>query len=98
MYEISNPINPITPRPRIKPPNPNRDDLSSGNSGTAKGGGGVNVGIRVCVGWMLKAAAKVGSMVAVTGGVAVGGDSTTGSSPPETMTYTEYTQPLPLGP
>jgi len=52
------------------------DELSSVNCGTVSGGGGVNVGIRVWVGWISKAAARVGSMVAVTGGVGVGGGST----------------------
>jgi len=69
--------------------------LVSLNSGTSSGGGGVKVGKRVSVGWMLKAAARVGSIVAVTGGVGVGGGSTIRSSPPDIDTNDEYTQPVP---
>src|SRR5688500_1362698 len=69
--------------------------LVSLNSGTCNGGGGVKVGKRVSVGWTLKAAARVGSMVEVTSGVGVGGGSTIRSSPPEIDTNDEYTQPVP---
>ena len=63
-----------------------RGVLTSVNCGTVSGGGGVKVGNRVAVGWKLNAAASVGSMVAVTSGVGVDGDSTTRSSPPVTVT------------
>lgn len=72
------------------------DEPSSVNWGTTRGGGGVNVGMRVCVGWTLKAAANVGSMVAVARGVGVGGASTTRNSPPETEIKEAYTHPVPL--
>lgn len=55
-------------------------------SRVARGAGGVNVGSRVIVGWTLKAAARVGSIVEVTNGVGVGGGSTIRSSPPEMET------------
>jgi len=48
----------------------------STKEGTVNGAGGVKVGRRVWVGWVLKAAARVRSTVAVTGGVGVGGGST----------------------
>jgi len=82
----------------MKIPNTSREGLgvlASLNSGTFNGGGGVKVGKRVSVGWMLKAAARVGSIVDVTGSVGVGGGSTIRSSPPDTDTNDEYTQPVP---
>ena len=89
---------PINPRPIIKIPKTALEEPgvpASLNSGISSGGGGVKVGKRVSVGWMLKAAARVGSMVEVTGGVGVGGGSTIRSSPPEIDTNDEYTQPVP---
>ena len=52
-----------------------RDVTASLYWGISNGGGGVKVGMRVCVGWTMNAAANVGSMVAETSGVGVGGGS-----------------------
>jgi hypothetical protein len=57
--------------------------------GTTSEGGGVKVGRRVLVGWMLNWAASVGSMVEVAGGMGVGGGSTIRNVPPETWTNGE---------
>lgn len=52
-----------------------RDLAASVYRGTSNGGGGVKVGMRVCVGWTMNAAASVRSMVGETSGVGVGGGS-----------------------
>ncbi len=65
--------------------------------GMTSGGGGVKVGRRVGVVGMENAAARVGSIVGVVRGVAVGGGSMIGKKPGERATNGAYTQPMPPG-
>ena len=83
--EITNPKIPTIIRPRMsriggKPPW--LAPSEGAKVGATTGGAGVNVGGRVgVIGFRLNCAARVGSIVAVTRGVGVGGGSTTGSPP-----------------
>lgn len=85
---MSEPRIPIKARPRIIKPLGILDvELVSGSKlMVARGGGAVNVGKRVGVVWGRKAAAKVGLMVGVVRGVAVGGGSRMGRNPGESDT------------
>jgi hypothetical protein len=84
-YEINAPITPIKAKPNITKPIGilPADDvwLSSTKFGMTNSGAGVKVGSLVGVEGIIKAAARVGSIVGVVCGVGVGGGSTIGKKP-----------------
>ncbi len=80
MNDTSNPAEPRIPKVMTKIPEGNFAVVLapvSVNVGTVNGGGGVKVGNRVAVGSRGNADARIGSKVAVTRGVCVGGGSIT---------------------
>ncbi len=87
---INSPIVPTVPRTRIIQPAgmgiPRVFTGLSSEPGVAKEGAGVNVGNLVAVGSIWNCAANVGSRVGEAGGTGVGGGSTMGNDPGETVT------------